>query len=396
MTIRLAKRMDVLKASEIREILKVTVRPEVISFAGGLPAPELFPIEDIRRAANAVLDRSGREVLQYSPTEGHLPLREAIAQRLRRDGLELTPAEILITSGSQQGLDMTAKLLLDEGDVVLCESPTYIGMIQAFSVFRPRFVEVATDDDGLIPEDLEHKLREFPQAKVLYAIPSFQNPSGRSWTAPRRHDCMRVASQHGLLVLEDNPYGELIFEGEPMPLLKAIDRDGLVLYLGTFSKTFCPGLRIAWVAGPAPLIEKYVLLKQAADLHTSTFGQHLLAEYLATCDIDANIDRLRTLYRARRDAMLAAIEREFPPGIRHTHPKGGLFLWVELPAHVNAREVLERALTKNVAFVPGGSFFPNGGRENTLRLNYSNMPEERIADGIQRLGEVLRELIPAR
>ena len=178
--------------------------------------------------------------------------------------------------------------------------------------------------------------------------------------------------------------------------LKAVDRDGLVLYLGTFSKTFCPGLRIAWVAGPAPLIEKYVLLKQAADLHTSTFGQHLLAEYLATCDIDANIGRLRRLYRARRDAMLAAIAREFPPGTRHTHPRGGLFLWVELPAHVNAREVLERALRKNVAFVPGGSFFPNGGRENTLRLNYSNMPEERIADGMRRLGEVLRELIPAR
>ena len=396
MAIRLAQRMEILKASEIREILKVTVRPEIISFAGGLPAPELFPVGDIRQAADSVLDRAGREVLQYSTTEGHLPLREAIARRLRRDyGLEVTTAEILITSGSQQGLDLTAKLLLDEGDVVLCESPTYIGMIQAFSVFRPRFVEVATDDDGLLPDDLEKKLGENPAAKVLYAIPNFQNPSGRSWTAARRRECMEVASRGGLLVLEDNPYGELRFEGEAMPLLKSLDRQGHVLYLGTFSKTFCPGLRIAWIAGPAPLIEKYVLLKQAADLHTSTFGQHLLAEYLATCDIDANIDRLRALYRARRDAMVAAIARHFPSGIRHTRPSGGLFLWVELPPHVNARDVLVRSLTKNVAFVPGGSFFPNGGHENTLRLNYSNMPEERIDDGIRRLGEVLRELCAA-
>lgn len=393
MTIRLARRMEILKASEIREILKVTVRPEVISFAGGLPAPELFPVEDIDRAAHAVLQRAGREVLQYSTTEGYAPLRTAIAARLTREGgLQITPDEILITSGSQQGLDLTAKLFLDEGDVVLCESPTYIGMIQAFSVFRPRFVEVATDDDGLIPEDLERKRREHPEAKLLYAIPNFQNPSGRSWTAARRRVCMEVAARGGLLVVEDNPYGELRFEGEAPPLLKSLDRDGLVLYLGTFSKTFCPGLRIAWIAGPESLIKKFVLLKQGADLHTSTFGQHLLAEYLATCDIDANVERLRTLYRTRRDAMVSAIAREFPAGIRHTRPEGGLFLWVELPTHVNAREVLERCLAKNVAFVPGGSFFPNGGHENTLRLNYSNMPEARIEEGIRRLGAVLREV----
>jgi 2-aminoadipate transaminase len=271
MPTRFAKRMDVLKASEIREILKVTVRPEVISFAGGLPAPELFPVDDLGRAAKAVLERSGREALQYSTTQGHAPLREAIARRMARAyGSTSNPDDILVTSGSQQGLDLTAKLFLDDGDVVLCESPTYIGMTQAFSVFRPRFVEVPVDDEGMVPDALEHALLAHPEAKLLYTIPTFQNPTGRTWSASRRRAVMELATAHDIPVIEDNPYGELRFEGVPTPLLRQFDPQGLVIYLGTFSKVFCPGLRLAWVEGRSSFIEKLVLLKQGADLHTST------------------------------------------------------------------------------------------------------------------------------
>jgi DNA-binding transcriptional MocR family regulator len=386
--------MDILKASEIREILKVTVRPEVISFAGGLPAPELFPVDDLKRAAQAVLERSGREALQYSTTQGHLPLREAIALRMARAyGLTSSPDDVLVTSGSQQGLDLTAKLFLDDGDVVICESPTYIGMTQAFSAFRPRFVEVRMDDEGMVADDLERALRSHPDAKLIYTIPTFQNPTGNTWSAARRRAVMEIATAHEIPVIEDNPYGELRFEGEPAPLLKEFDPKRLVIYLGTFSKVFCPGLRLAWLQAQAPFVEKLVLLKQGADLHTSTFAQHLLAEYLATADIDANIDALRTLYRRRRNAMLETIASTFPSGVVHTRPQGGLFLWVELPPHVSARDVLAQSLERQVAFVPGGSFFPNGGHENTLRLNYSNMPEERIREGIERLALVLREIM---
>lgn len=394
MSTRFAKRMDILKASEIREILKVTVRPEVISFAGGLPAPELFPVDDLGRAAAAVLGRSGREALQYSTTQGHAPLREAIARRMARAyGSTSNPDDILVTSGSQQGLDLVAKLFLDDGDVVLCESPTYIGMTQAFSVFRPRFVEVAMDDEGMVAEALERALRAHPEAKLVYTIPTFQNPTGKTWSAARRRTIMEIVTAHEIPVIEDNPYGELRFEGVPVPLLKQFDPKGLVIYLGTFSKVFCPGLRLAWVEARASFIEKLVLLKQGADLHTSTFAQHLLAEYLQSADIDANIDALRALYRQRRDAMLETIAAAFPPGIAHTRPEGGLFLWVELPPHVSARDVLARSLERQVAFVPGGPFFPNGGHENTLRLNYSNMPEERIREGIARLATVLRDVL---
>jgi 2-aminoadipate transaminase len=386
--------MDILKASEIREILKVTVRPEALSFAGGLPAPELFPVDDLRRAAEAVLERSGKEALQYSSTQGHLPLREAIALRMARAyGRATSPDDVLVTSGSQQGLDLTAKLFLDDGDVVLCESPTYIGMTQAFSVCRPRFVEVPMDDDGLVVGAFGQALRAHHDAKLVSTCQSVQNPTGRTWSAGRRRAIMEIATAHEIPVVEDNPYGELRFEGEPEPLLKQFDPKGLVIYLGTFSKVFCPGLRLAWVDAHASFIEKLVLLKQGADLHTSTFAQHLLAEYLQRADIDANIDALRALYRRRRDAMLETIAATFPPGIVHTRPRGGLFLWVELPPQTSARDVLARCLERQVAFVPGGSFYPNGGHENTLRLNYSNMPEARIREGITRLADVLREVV---
>jgi 2-aminoadipate transaminase len=397
MTARFARRLEVMKASEIRELLKITQRPEVISFAGGLPAPELFPVTDLKEVAADVLEHEGMKALQYSTTEGHPGLREQIVRRMNRDlGTSYAAAQILVTSGSQQGLDLTGKLFLDEDDEVLCESPTYIGAINAFRAYQPRFVDVPTDDEGMIPEELERCIVGARRPKFIYAIPTFQNPTGRTWTVERRRAVLDAAARHGLVVVEDDPYGQLCFEGTTPPALASLAKDVPVVYLGTFSKVFCPGMRIGWLAAPPELYEKYVLAKQGLDLNTSTLGQYQLLAYLERFDLDAGIARIRDVYRRRRDAMLRAMETEFPAVVSWTRPRGGLFLWVTLPGDVSARDALGPALAQDVAFVPGGSFFPNGGHENTMRLNYSNMPEERITEGIRRLGAVLRGLCDKR
>ena len=394
MTTRFARRMEALKASEIREILKVTQRPEVISFAGGLPAPELFPVKRLAAATQQVFEEEGTRALQYSTTEGHPPLRRKIAERMKATwGAQVIPEQILVTSGSQQGLDLTGKLFLDEGDVVLCESPTYLGALSAWNVMRPRWVEVATDDDGMDPAALEAKLRAHPNAKAIYVIPTFQNPSGRTWSLERRRRFMEVVERHDVWVVEDNPYGELRLEGESVPSLKSLDTKGRVVALGTFSKVFCPGLRIAWVAAELSVIERLVILKQGADLQTATLSQLQVNRYLEENDLDADIAKIIPVYRERRDAMLSALEKEMPAGVRWTRPEGGLFLWVTLPTNLNARTLLDECVRQNVAFVPGGAFFPNGGNENTLRLNYSNMPIERIREGVKRLAaSVVKEM----
>ena len=394
MAVALASRMEHLRASEIREILKITQRPGMISFAGGLPAPEFFPVDEMKAVSERVLTEHGCKAMQYSTTEGDPRLRQWIARRMReRHGAEVEADGIMITSGSQQGLDLTGKILLDEGDVVLCESPTYLGAIQALKAYGPRFVEVPTDDDGLDVEELDRLLTRTERVKMVYVIPDFQNPSGRTWSLERRQRFMEVVSRHGVPVAEDCPYRDVRFEGEHLPTLKSLDRDGLVIFLGTFSKIFCPGLRLGWLAAAPRLFEKFVMVKQGADLHTSTLSQLLLADYVHTYDIDENIARIRECYRARRGVMLDAMDRELPAGIRYTRPSGGLFLWVELPEELNARELLDACLAREVAFVPGGAFFPNGGHENTFRLNYSNMPEDRIVEGIRRLAGAVREMI---
>jgi DNA-binding transcriptional MocR family regulator len=390
---KLARRMDWLRASDIREMLKVTQRPDMISLAGGLPAPEIFPVAELAEAAARILRERGGIALQYATSEGHLPLREKIAARMNRIyGTDFAAAEILVTTGSQQALDLTAKLFLDEGDAVLCESPTYLAAIQAFDVFHPRWVEVATDDDGMDPEALAAALAANPQAKLVYVIPNSQNPSGRTWTLARRERFMEIVARHPVTVVEDNPYGEICYDGEPLPSLASLDRQGQVICLGTFSKTVAPGLRVGWLAVHGPLFGKLTILKGAADLHTSTFGQLVLDAYLEGGSRDANILRTRTLYRERRDAMLAALAREMPAGVRFTRPAGGLFIWLELPAGLDARALLPLCLERGVAFVPGGGFFPNGTREDTARLNFSNMPAERIVEGVRRLAEAMREL----
>jgi 2-aminoadipate transaminase len=390
MAIILARRMADLRASDIREILKLTQRPEVISFAGGLPAAEVFPVEAMIDLTANVLRREGHRSLQYSTTEGHPPLRRAIARRMNATtGTRVDEDEILITSGSQQGLDLSAKVFLDEGDVVLCESPTYLGAINAFRAYRPRFVEVPTDDEGMNIEALERLVAHHERVKMVYVIPNFQNPTGRTWSLRRRRGLIEVASRWQLPVIEDNPYGEVRFAGEAVLPLKALDGAHLVVHLGTFSKTLAPGLRIGWVAAQPSLLHKYVLAKQGADLHTSTLAQMQIAEYIEEGMLDRNLPLIRELYRERRDAMIAALAEHLPAGASHTRPDGGLFLWVTLPPELDAREVLKDCIAEDVAFVPGGSFFPNGGHENTLRLNFSAMPVERITEGVKRLCAVL-------
>lgn len=393
MKYRLASRMSELTASEIREILKVTARPEVISFAGGLPAPELFPGDDLAEEAERLLKEEGAMALQYSTTEGYAPLRKWISERMNGTwGTNLVPDEILITSGSQQGLDLTAKLFLDEGDLVFTESPTYLAALGSFKVFLPRFVEIPTDDEGMVLEALEARLRE-EKPKLIYVVPNGQNPSGRTWSVERRQKFMEIVTRHEVPVIEDNAYFEVLFDCPKVPSMKAFDPKDLVVCLGSFSKVLCPGLRVGWVAAHPEILAGYVILKQSTDLHTASFSQMLIHRYLQTCDFEARLTRIRETYRFRRDAMLAALEEEMPEGVTWTRPAGGMFLWLTLPEGIDGHALLARCLEHNVAFVPGAAFFAHPGHGNTARLNYSNMPPERIREGIRRFAQVLREMM---
>lgn len=393
MALKFAQRMEGIKASEIRELLKLTVRPEIISFAGGLPAPELFPVEEMKVVSVKVLEEAGRQALQYSPTEGYGPLREKIARRMEKVGVKTQADEILITSGSQQGLDFAGKIFLNPGDFVVCESPSYLGAINAFKAYQCEFIEVETDDDGMLMDDLEAKLASHENVKMIYVIPDFQNPTGRTWSLERRVKLLELAKKFDLPIVEDNPYGELRFEGETLPSIKSLDTDGRVVFLGTFSKTFCPGLRVGWVCAVEDVLNKFITVKQGADLQSNSMTQREIDMFMDLYDLDAHVEKIRQVYRHRRTLMMQSMKEYFPEEVKYTYPCGGLFTWAVLPASLNARDVMLKALEKNVAFVPGGSFFPNGGQENTMRINYSNMPDDLIVEGIRRLGEVLHEAI---
>lgn len=393
MNLNYSERMKHVKASEIRELLKLTQRPEIISFAGGLPAPELFPVEEIKEISTSVLEKHGTKALQYGPTEGYDPLREKIAKRMKKYGVDTEANNILVTSGSQQGLDFTGKIFLDEDDVVLCESPSYLGALNAFKSYQPKFIEISTDEDGMRMDELEKVLQTTDKVKVIYVIPDFQNPSGRTWSIERRKKLIELANKYNLPVVEDNPYGELRFEGEMPPSIKSFDTEGRVIFLGTFSKTLCPGFRLGWTCADNEVLNKYILIKQGADLQASTLSQMMLDEFLNKYDLDEHIEKIKEVYGKRRDLMLKTMKEEFPKEITFTVPEGGLFTWVTLPEHINARDLATKAIEKKVAFVPGGSFFPNGGNENTLRLNYSNMDEERIVIGVKRLAESIKEMM---
>lgn len=391
MKLKFANRMSYIKASEIREILKVTEQEDVISFAGGLPAPELFPIDEINEVTQIVLKEAGTKALQYTTTEGYAPLREWISQRMNdRSGTSFDKDNILITHGSQQGLDLSGKVFLDDGDIVICESPTYLAAISAFKSYGCNFVEIPTDEEGMNMAVLEDVLNTTENIKLIYVIPTFQNPTGRTWSLERRKKLAKLSARYDIPVIEDNPYGELRFEGESLPSIKSFDEVGNILCTGSFSKIFCPGFRIGWIAGDKDIIRKYVLVKQGTDLQCNTIAQMTIAEYLKRYDIDKHISKIVEVYRKRRDIAMGCIKRHFPDNIRYTYPQGGLFTWIELPKEISAREILQKCLEQKIAFVPGGSFYPVVHKENTFRLNYSNMPEDRIIKGLQIIGEVLQ------
>ena len=389
-----ADRMVNVKASDVREILKVTARPEIISFAGGLPAPELFPIEPIREASDAVLRESGRVALQYGPTEGLPRLREQIAERmLKKNAIHTDIDHIIMTAGSQQGLDYCGMLFLNPGDAVVMESPSYLGAINAFNLYQPNFLEVPTDENGMIMEELDRTLTENKNVKLIYVIPDFQNPSGRTWPLERRKQFMEIVNKHDVYVIEDNPYGELRFEGEYLPALKSMDTKGLVVFLGTFSKILAPGYRLGWVCADGEILAKYNFLAQAASLQASTEAQLVVSKFIDMYDLDEHVAAIKDCYRKRRDVMMATMEREFPEEAKFTHPNGGLFTWVELPEYINTNEMAKECLKRNVAYVPGDGFFPDAGHNNCIRLNYSCMPEDKIEEGMTILGQVIKEYI---
>lgn len=399
---RYAQRMQRVGSSMIRELLKLTEQPDIISFAGGLPAPELFPMEAFQAGCERVLARHGRRALQYGTTEGYGPLREYIVHKMAQYGIKAAPENVLITSGSQQALDLLGKLLINPGDKILTERPTYLGALQAWRAYQAEFVSVPIDDDGLQTDLLEEALCVGP--KFMYILPNFQNPGGVTLSMARRQMLIELADRYGIPIVEDDPYGELRFEGEHLPPLVVQDADrlngrsslngngffhGNVIYLSTFSKTLAPGLRLGWIVAPAEVIQHCVMAKQGMDLHTSTFVQMVAYEVVQNDFLKEHVRQIREVYRARRDVMLAAMARYFPQGITWTRPQGGLFLWATLPEYLDSVAILEKAIDHKVAFVPGTAFYPGGGGQNTMRLNFSNAQPEQIKIGIRRLGEVL-------
>ncbi len=403
---RYAQRTQRMGRSIIRELLKFTQQPDIISFAGGLPAPELFPVAEAQEAACRILSESGAQALQYGPTEGFVPLRQYIVDRMCRYGIQARPENVLITNGSQQALDLVGKLLINPGDHILVEEPTYLGALQAWNAYQAEYVSVPGDDDGLRTELLENALRAGP--KFMYVLPNFQNPGGTTLPLERRLELVRLSNKYGIPIIEDDPYGALRFEGEHLPPLVALDADfqsstganghgfveGNVIYLGTFSKTLAPGLRLGWVVAPVEIIDQLVMAKQGADLHTSSFDQMLAWEIIKDGFLDEHVRVIRRVYRERRDVMLAALERYFPAGCSWTHPEGGLFLWARVPEWIDVAELLPEAVKFKVAYVPGSAFYPAPAHgRNAMRLNFSNAQPAQIEEGIRRLGDLFKKVI---
>ena len=402
-TSRYAQRTKNIRSSAIRELLKITQNPQIISFAGGLPAPDVFPVERFREACAKVLDKQAQHALQYGASEGYEPLREMIARHTSRYGVKAKPEHVLITSGSQQALDLIGKLLINSGDRVLVEAPTYLGALQAFNVYGAEYLCVPSDDDGLRTDVLEAPLRSGP--KFMYVLPNFQNPGGTTLAEGRRHELVLLADRYGIPIVEDDPYGQLRYEGEHLPPLVVLDRENLrrddgysignVIYLSTFSKTLSPGLRLGWIVAPPEVITKLVQLRQAADLHTSTFGQMVAYEVARDGFLDEHIKLIRRVYGERRNVMLEALEEFCPPEVTWTRPLGGLFLWVTLPVGMDCHQLFESALKQNVAFVAGDCFYAGNGYAEEglrhLRLNFSNAQPEQIREGIRRLAAAIKD-----
>jgi 2-aminoadipate transaminase len=387
-----------MKASAIRELLKLTERPEVISFGGGMPAPEIFPVEEVGKACDRILKNFSDKALQYGTTEGYNPLREMLARDAKKRGLSCDIDNIIITSGSQQALDLLGKVFINPGDKILVENPTYLGTLQAWNSYECDYVTVKSDDFGILPDSLEEELKKKP--KLLYVIPNFQNPTGISFTLERRKKVVELADKYGVPIIEDDPYGRLRYDGVDIPSIAQLDSEmrgqtnsqynGNVIYLSTFSKILAPGIRLAWVIGPVEAVSKMAQAKQGVDLNTSTFNQLIAYEVGKDGFIDKHLEVIKRVYHERRDVMLDAMVEHFPQTIKWTHPEGGLFLWATLPEGNDTAKLMVEALKENVAYVPGGSFHPLGGGDNTMRLNFSFSNPQTINEGIGRLAGVFK------
>lgn len=394
----LAARTRGMQSSAIRELLKLTQQPDVISFAGGLPAPDFFPLREVEEACRYIVNQDGTRALQYSATEGYAPLKEYLAESMHRYGVPAKPDNVLLTNGSQQALDLIGKILLDPEDYILTGRPTYLGAIQAWNAYQARYHTVRLDDDGMVVEEIEHAYEKAVTdsgrpPRFIYVLPNFHNPAGTTLTQGRREQLADVATKLNLPVVEDDPYGQLRYEGEDIPPICTYIPERTI-YLGTFSKTLAPGLRLGWIVCPELLMQRFVQAKQGADLHTGTFVQYVANDICQRGFLRQHVKQLREDYKKRRDAMLDALAEFWPDGCSWTHPEGGLFLWAQVPQGLDTREFLKQALEEKVAYVPGAHFYPNeDGGFDAMRLNFSYCPPETIVEGVRRLGLALKRAL---
>ncbi len=385
-----------MKASEIRELLKLVEAGDVISLAGGLPAPETFPVEIIKEITAEVITHHADKALQYGTTKGFTPLRLALADWMeKRYGIPTSKVEIMMVAGSQQALDLIGRVFINLGDIVVVEGPTYLAALNAFKYYDPKFISIPMDDEGMRVDLLEEKLEELrrqgKKVKFVYTVSTFQNPAGVTMSLERRKKLIELAREYDFLIVEDSPYSELRYSGEPIPPIKHFDDEGRVLYLGTFSKIFAPGFRLGWIAAHPHFIRKIEIAKQAVDLCANPFGQVIAWKYVADGHLDEHIPRVIEFYKPRRDAMLEALEEYMPEGVKWTKPDGGMFIWVTLPEGIDTKLMAEKAIRKGVAYVPGEAFFAYRDVKNTMRLNFTYVPEETIREGVKRLAEVIKE-----
>ncbi|WP_297476978.1 PLP-dependent aminotransferase family protein [Thermococcus sp.] len=392
-----ARRM---KASEIRELLKLVETSDIISLAGGLPAPETFPVEQIKEITKEVLEKHADKALQYGTTKGFTPLRLALARWMeKRYGIPTSKVEIMMVAGSQQALDLAGRVFINPGDLVVVEGPTYLAALQAFKYYDPEFISIPMDHDGMRVDLLEEKLRELKaqgkKVKFVYTVSTFQNPMGVTMSVDRRKRLVELADEYDFLIVEDSPYTELRYSGEPVPPVKHFDDTGRVIYLGTFSKILAPGFRLGWIAAQPQFIRKMEIAKQSIDLCANTLAQVIAWKYVENGYLDEHIPEIVEFYKPRRDAMLKALEDFMPEGVEWTRPNGGMFIWLTLPEGIDTKMMLEKAVSKGVAYVPGEAFFAHRDVKNTMRLNFTYVPEETIREGVMRLAEVIEEEIKA-
>lgn len=392
---RFANRMKLMKDKELLSIMQLADAPDIISFSGGFPSPETYPVEEIKDSFIKVLENEGKAALSYSSTSGFTRLRELIAERMYNNfGTQFRSDQVIITNGSQQALDMSGLLFIDKDDVVLFETPSYLGALNALKTYEAKLVSVPTDEDGIQINELKKALDTYGErVKLIYVIPDFQNPTSRCWSLDRRKAFMEMMAGYDVAIIEDAAYSELSFKSEKEKPIISFDKKGQVIYCGTFSKTFCPGLRIAWICAHEKIIRQYLHLKSNVDLSSSAITQRQMAYYLEHYDLDRHIREITSIYKKRRDVMLEVIEREFPKEVSYNKPMGGIFIWMTLPKGKDSKELLRRAIKEKVAFVPGGSFYPGAQKNNEMRINFSNMSEKQIIEGMTRLARITKEYL---